>query len=249
MVAVYFEWIMICLFFIVAIIHILGEYLLERKTISSFKIRYATKPLLMPILVILYLVYNPNISWWIVLALIGGFLGDVFLMLPDSDKTKKWLKVGLISFLFGHIFYIVAFSIYVYKFPFFKWWILFLIIPFVVAAVILMPIITKSAGKMAVPVVVYIIIICFMSVNTAFLIIPVENYPIGWEALYMGGIITIYIGAWFFGISDTLNGYGKFVKQFKNERVYTMSTYILGQFLLVFGYLLITTTVIYPSGL
>ncbi len=243
------HWILIGFLFLVAFLHILGEVLVEKEKPVGKKIRYLTKPLLMPILLVLYLLENPSVSWWLVAALIGGFLGDVFLMIPDPDKTQKWFRLGLISFLLGHIFYIVTFAVYAYEFPLFKWWIIFLIVPFLIAAARLFPILTINAGKMAIPVAVYLIVICFMGISTAFLIIPFENYPISWEALYMGGIISLYIGAWLFSLSDALNGFNRFVKQFKNERVYTMSTYILGQFLLVFGYMLISTTIIIPSGL
>ncbi|MCG3219756.1 MAG: lysoplasmalogenase [Candidatus Heimdallarchaeota archaeon] len=245
----FIHWILIGFFFLVAFLHIIGEVLVEKDKPVGQKIRYVTKPLLMPLLLVLYLVQNPNISWWLVAALIGGFLGDVFLMIPDPEKTQKWFRLGLISFLLGHIFYTVTFAVYVYEFPLFKWWITLLIVPFLIGAAGLFPILTKKAGKMAIPVTIYLIVICFMVISTAFLIIPVENYPIGWEALYMGGIITVYIGAWLFSLSDALNGFNRFVRHFKNERIYTMSTYILGQFLLVFGYLLITTTTIIPSGL
>ncbi len=243
------HWILIGFLFLVVFLHIIGEVLVEKDKPVGKKIRYVTKPLLMPTLLVLYLVQNPSISWWLVAALIGGFLGDVFLMIPDPDKTQKWFRLGLISFLLGHIFYIVTFAVYAYEFPLFKWWIVFLIVPFLIAAARLFPILTKSAGKLSIPVAIYLIVICFMGISTAFLIIPIENYPISWEALYMGGIIIIYIGAWLFSLSDALNGFNRFVKQFKNERVYTMSTYILGQFLLVFGYLLISSTTIMPSGL
>jgi len=45
------------------------------------------------------------------------------------------------------------------------------------------------------------------------------------------------IGALVFIISDTINAFNKFAKEIPYERLYTMSTYLLGQFLLVLGFL------------
>ena len=194
------HWIILGFFLFLTFVHLIGEFLIEKKKLTKRTIRYLTKPLLIPLLLVFYVVQNPNISWWLVAALIGGFLGDVFLMIPDPNKTQKWFRFGLISFLFGHIFYIVTYSIYAYNYPLFKWWVVFLILPFIVAALFLYPVLTKNTGKMTIPVTVYLIVICFMGISTSFLIIPMESYPLSWEAMYMGGIILTYVGAWLFSI-------------------------------------------------
>ncbi len=239
--------VLISFFCLVSIIHLLGEFLVEKKKDSAAFLRYVTKPLLMPLLILFYTINNSTINWWIIGALVGGFLGDLFLMIPDPKKKQKWLRIGLFSFLFGHIFYIVAFALYAQKFPYFRWWVIFLALPFVIAAVIIYPKMTKNIGKMKIPVTVYIIVICVMGISTTFLLIPLDSFPISMKMIYLSGIILVYLGAWFFAVSDTLNGIGKFVKQFKNERLFTMSTYLLGQFLLIFGYLLITSDIILTS--
>ncbi len=129
---------------------------LQSKWKEKFMIvRYLTKPFLMPLLLLFYVIGNVNINWLISSAIIGGFVGDIFLMLPDPEKTRKWLRVGLVSFLFGY-------------------------------------------GTIA-------------------------------------GILLLYLGAWLFAVSDTINGYVKFVNVFKYERVITMFTYIAGQLMIVLG--------------
>ena len=206
-------------------IHLLGEYFSERGKERSILIRYITKPLLIPILIVFYVIANPSINWWIVVALIGGFLGDVFLMIPDSEKKKFWLKIGLISFLLGHIFYIVAFILTAQNFNHYQWWSVFLAIPFVIGALIAHPRMTKHTGDMTIAVTAYIIVIALMGISTTFLL--------GFGTVI--GFVLLYIGAWAFAISDILNGIGKFINDFKYERVITMFTYVLGQLLLVLG--------------
>ncbi len=45
-------------------------------------------------------------DWLILAGLIGGFLGDVFLIVQD----QRWFLAGLVVFLLGHILYVFAFN-------------------------------------------------------------------------------------------------------------------------------------------
>ncbi|MHA1198066.1 MAG: lysoplasmalogenase [Candidatus Heimdallarchaeaceae archaeon] len=217
--------ILLSVFSSIAIIHLVGEFLSEQDGEKYLWIRYVTKPLLIPMLLAFYVVANTSINWWVVVALIGGFLGDVFLMLPDPKKKRVWLRVGLVSFLLGHIFYIVAFILISQNFSHYRWWSIFLAIPFVIGAIIVHPRLTKHTGDMTIAVTAYIVIIGLMGISSTFLL------GLGTTT----GFILIYIGAWLFVISDILNGIAKFVVQFNYERVITMLTYILGQLLLILG--------------
>jgi uncharacterized membrane protein YhhN len=118
-------------------------------------------------------------------------------------------------------------------------------LPFLVATAIITPIMTRHAGKMTIPVIAYIAILCLLGISTTFLFVPIDHFSIISKGTYLASVIITYAGAWIFAISDTLNGFGKFVKEFKYERIYTMSTYILGQFLLVVGYMMLSTNLIF----
>ena len=59
--------------------------------------------------------------------------------------------------------------------------------------------------------------------------------PLG--SVSTAGAITAMAGAFVFMVSDTLNAYNRFVREIPLERLYTMGTYLVGQFLLVQGYL------------
>ncbi len=208
-----------------SLIHLLGEFLVDNGKEKFIIVRYLTKPFLMPLLLLFYVIGNVNINWLISSAIIGGFVGDIFLMLPDPEKTRKWLRIGLVSFLIGHLLYIAAFIYIAGNFVHFVWWSVLLAIPFVIAAVLIHPRMTKHTGKMTTAVTIYIIVIGLMGISTTFLF--------GYGTIE--GILLLYLGAWLFAVSDAMNGYVKFVSAFKYERVITMFTYIVGQLMIVLG--------------
>ena len=216
----------ISIFGVIVLFHLLGEFLSEKYDLKYLWIRYITKPLIIPFLIFVYLSSNRlTESWWVVSALLWGFLGDIFLMIPDPEKKGLWLRAGLISFVFGHVLYVIAFIIMAQDFSHFRWWSILLAVPFVISAAIVQPKLTKYTGDMTIAVTIYIFVITFMGISTTFL-------------LNLGtfvGFILLYIGAWVFLISDILNGIGRFVVQFKYERVLTMFTYAVGQLLIVLG--------------
>ena len=97
-------FIILIVYFVISVVDI---YSLQKQ---NKKIEYATKPILMPLLIIYY-IFMLNfigIDWLIVLALIGGWWGDIFLMWEDDEKK---FMLGMVAFLIGHIFYIISFLI------------------------------------------------------------------------------------------------------------------------------------------
>jgi uncharacterized membrane protein YhhN len=88
--------------------------------------------------------------------------------------------------------------------------------------------IAPHAGAMKKAIVAYVIVITAMGVSTVFTLGQVS----------LGGVILAMAGAFIFMVSDIINAYNKFVAEIVHERIYTMSTYLLGQFLLVQGVLL-----------
>ncbi len=224
--------ILLVAFAVISFFHLLGEFLFDLGKDKIILVRYLTKPLLVPLLLVFFISFYWSINIlnvFFILALIFGFLGDIFLMIPDPEKKRLWLKVGLGAFLVGHIFYIVAFTLNIS----WVWWSLFLAFPFVIAAALIHPYLTKHTGDMTKAVTAYIIVICLMGISSTFLFLPGS-----WSFEYQVGGIILYFGAWLFAISDTFNGVGKFVKDFKFERVITMFIYISGQLLIIIGYIL-----------
>ncbi|KPB06071.1 lysoplasmalogenase [Bacillus sp. CHD6a] len=69
---------------------------------------YMLKPGTMVIIIFIAILGLGNVSfaygWWILAGLVFSILGDIFLMLP-----KDRFVYGLVSFLVGHVCYVVAF--------------------------------------------------------------------------------------------------------------------------------------------
>jgi uncharacterized membrane protein YhhN len=227
------QTVIIVLFGIDTLVHLYGQYLqIKGREKPGSIIEYITKPLLMPLLVIFY-VLNPGIvNWWYVAGLLGGFLGDVFLMLPDPSGKKVAFKIGLITFLLGHVFYIVALVQLGWDYGHFQLWSLTLGAVFIIYGIIIGFKLLPHCGKLKIPVLIYLIVIVLMGFSTTALI--------GLNGL--NGVILLIVGAWLFVISDTFNAFNKFAKPIPNERLITMSTYIVGQLLMVIGYIFVSTS-------
>ena len=94
------EYIFLVIFFIDAIVAGYGEFK------ENTKITYVSKPLLMPMLILFYIfgvietTSLARVDWFIVVALIGGMGGDIFLMLKDEDK---WFLPGMSAFLINNL--------------------------------------------------------------------------------------------------------------------------------------------------
>jgi len=206
-----------------SLLHVFGE------VINSRWIRVLSKPLLMPLLALFYIVMSPSPSVLLLAAIAGGWLGDLFLMVPDRGESRLWFKSGLVAFLLGHLFYAAAFFRESLSGHLTVIAILFSAV-FAVYGVVVFLKMKSYLGKLLIPVAVYIAVIMVMGISTALCF--------GSEAAVPAGIAVL--GALIFMISDTMNSWNRFVKVIPHERVLTMSTYLTGQFLLVLGYLLFT---------
>ncbi|MBD3195437.1 MAG: hypothetical protein GF317_10300 [Candidatus Lokiarchaeota archaeon] len=213
--------IFLALFVIDFLVHIYSE-ITENK-----KLRYATKPLLMPLLILYYIfgIGVMNVNWFIVLALIFSLGGDLSLMI---GREGKWFMYGLGSFLFGQISYIIGFALTISNIFLFPSWGIILIMPEVVIAGSLYFLINDKMGKLKIPTVVYMLVISTMSF-----------FALSRLGSYMGvAFLLVWLGSLSFIISDAIIAFDKFYKDIPKDRVYVMITYGLAQFLIVQGLLM-----------
>lgn len=70
------------------------------------KLRMATKPILMPMLCVIYVLMAQEISFLVVFALLFGCIGDCFLMYTERQFC---FYSGLAAFGIGHILYLIRF--------------------------------------------------------------------------------------------------------------------------------------------
>ncbi len=216
-----FQTLFLTVFICFSVLHIMGE------AMEKLPLRYATKPFLLSSLAVYYAVSSTEINLLLMAAMIFGWLGDIFLMIPDPEKTRKYFKPGLAAFLLGHVFYTVVFASFITGIQNFPWygWMFFL--PYLLMGATGFFLVKPHAGPLLGAFAAYVFIIVIMGFSTVL--------PLGSVALK--GNIMAMAGAFIFIVSDTLNGYNKFAREIPRERIYTMSTYIVGQFLLVQGYL------------
>lgn len=217
------EYIFLILFACDSILHVMSVAKENQKLI------YYTKPLLMPLVALYYTFASlpgNSFNWLIVAALLFGCGGDIFLMLKGKEIN---FLLGMVSFLLGHVFYIIAFLMKIgTNFLFFVIFGPILLIPVIIILLLTFPKYKNSLGDMKIPVFVYMGAILFMHVSA---ILRVTYYSI--LSTYF---MLVYLGSIFFIFSDSLIAINEFSdRKVPNIRVYIMSTYILGQFLIAFG--------------
>ena len=209
-------------FVVVCLAHLAAE------AVRSQPGRLVTKPLLMPALAWYYTASAAQPNSVLLAALACGWLGDVFLMIPDPARTRRYFKPGLVAFLAGHLLYAAVFAAYLPQASNVPSWGWGALIVFLAVGAVGYRLIVPHAGKLRPAIVAYIVIIVLMGASTVL--------PLG--TVNTAGALTAMAGALLFMLSDTVNAYNRFVREIPGERLYTMSTYLGGQFLLVQGYLM-----------
>lgn len=215
------EFVFLGLFFALLGVLLYGE------AIESSTIRYICMLTLMPLLIAYYLlsVQPSDFNLFIVLALIFGYGGDILLMFHKDEL----FVFGLLSFLIGHIFYIIAFLITVpnlLAFP--VWGLLFVIPSLVIVGYVLRKTIDKM-GELKVPTLVYVGVIFSMGFVSILRLAAFTG--LSFYLVWLGGVS--------FMASDGMIAIVTFDERFKNDEVYIKLTYVLAQFLIVLGVLLI----------
>ncbi len=216
------EYIFLILFFIVAIIELFAEYK-ENK-----KIKYLSKPLLMPLLILFYIfgaIEGASISqidWLIVVALISGCAGDIFLMLENEEK---WFLFGMVAFLMNQIFYIISFFLSISDIMNFDIWGLFLLGPAILVLIFTVPRFIKKTEDMKIPVLVYLVAILIMHIAAILRLAEFSGFP----------FIFVYVGSISFIFSDACIATNKWAGEFTNARLIIMTTYIMAQFYITLG--------------
>ena len=154
---------------------------------------------------------------WLVLALLLGLVGDVFLL----EDTPRRFVGGLAAFLVGHLAYVASFVAVGLDRPALGWiGAGVLLVALVVGRRILPGALAQGGAALAVPVAVYMAVIGAMAV-------------LGWAT----GRPLVGVGASLFVVSDTVLAMGRFVQDRRWTHLVVMVTYHLAQALIVLGLL------------
>jgi uncharacterized membrane protein YhhN len=205
-----------CITFVMHMIFTRNEYI---------KGRIYTKPLLMPLLAIYYISSVSEVNNPIVMSLVFGFVGDVFLLWPNR---KSNFLLGLGAFFIGHICYVLLFlqgNSFAKDVPV---WFYLIIIIYAIGARSVMKKLTQYLGDMVIPTYIYMLVILLMSFTSL-------------ARIFVMGIsisfLLPFIGSLLFLCSDSILAFYTFKGKFKNGDIFIMLTYVLAEVLIVSGYL------------
>lgn len=196
---------------------------------DNIRRRRITKPFLIPLILLYYLVSSSHPIWFLVLALIFSWLGDVFLMFQGNT----WFTIGGIAFGIAHIFFVLT---YAWSIEWSKVH-LYVIIPvaivyIAITTLIILAVIKQTPKKMLPAMYLYLIANSAMNI---FAIMQLESMPC------TGSIIAV-IGAILFFISDCclfLVRYSRRPELVFKKHFTVMLTYIVGEFLITQGMLML----------
>jgi uncharacterized membrane protein YhhN len=201
---------------------ILLPFLLYYEYMENHRSILPTKTALSTLFVITVLIQPHPISTYYHLLLLGLLFclgGDVFLALPQN----KMFFLGLVSFLVGHIFYIIGFFNVTHINT---WTWLGTLIVLVFSGYVYFWL-KPHLGTMKVPVLVYIIVITMM-LSGAWSILGESN-------LARLGRVMVFSGASCFYVSDLFVAQDRFMKKAPINRFLGLPLYYTGQFLLAFS--------------
>jgi uncharacterized membrane protein YhhN len=156
---------------------------------------------------------------WVLAGLVWGLIGDVCLAL----KGNTAFRAGLISFLLGHILYVVAFAGLTRPSD----WLTLGHLLIVAVSLGVFYWLRPHLGSMLVPVCLYIVVISVMIAAAWVAFLNPELAPKGAWALFLGALC--------FYVSDILVARDRFVKSQFANRLLGLPLYYGGQFLIAFS--------------
>ena len=158
---------------------------------------------------------------WLLAALVLGLVGDVMLL----EKSDRRFQLGLAAFLVGHLAYVACFATLGLPRPGWSWLVLLVLLAAVVATRAVVPAAHRRSGAaLSVPVAVYTLVIGAMLVTAWFT-----------------GLVLLAVGSAVFVVSDATLAVDKFVRPLPRAQLAIMTTYHVGQALIVLGVLAATT--------
>ena len=194
---------------------------------NNQKVEFFAKPAVLIFLLIwLYI----SIGWqgnafWFGLGLVMSLVGDVVLAHP----ADRMFLLGLIAFLFTHIFYIIGFKEELLHFSGWSFVLLFFIAinGFRLLRRIIGAMRAQNQNALVNPVIIYGLIISLMlfaALSTIF--------DLAWKT---SAAFFVSVGAFSFYLSDLILAWNKFVTPVRNGRILNIVSYYLGQIGLIAG--------------
>ena len=223
-VKVIFKYVFLALFIAASAVHLWGSWR------ENGKCRKITKPMLLIFLLLFYCYATNQFSWVLAAALLTSWLGDVLLM----PKGTKWFITGGVSFLISHLLFIFVYLPQV-NWASVIWWILIpaALIYYGISVRITLSVKDNMESKaMLAPMILYLLINSTMNLFALAQLMSLKN----------AGAAVAYVGAILFFTSDCtlyLVRYHSNKDLIFKKHFTVMFTYILGEFLITLGMLMI----------
>jgi uncharacterized membrane protein YhhN len=208
------------LIILLAVIFLIALLYFEKT--GSQKGKLPTKTLLSSLFILTAAVQphpDPGYFYLLLIGLVFCLGGDVFLALPQD----KAFLMGLVSFLLGHVLYVICFF-YVADISHWTW--IGCLVGVVVSGRVFLWL-RPHLGSMRVPVIAYIIVITAMVVGAWTVL--------GDAKIKQGGRLLVFVGAVSFYLSDLFVARDRFLKSEFTNRLIGLPIYYCGQFLLAFS--------------
>jgi len=213
------------LIIVLAAILLVGLLYFEKN--GNQKGKLPTKTILSCLFIFTALVQTHPIPVYFYLMLIGLIFclgGDVLLALPQ----ERMFLLGLVSFLLGHVLYVVCFF---YVADVSQWTMIGGLVGLLVSGLVFWWL-RPHLGSMLVPVIAYVIVITVMVIGAWTVL--------GDTKLSYAGRLLIFIGAVSFYLSDLFVARDRFLRSEFSNRLIGLPMYYCGQFLLAFSVGLLT---------
>ena len=212
--------VLLSLFVVASIVQLVFAFL------EKEKYRRIEKPFCLALLTAFVAVTLPNHPF-IYLATFAGMLGDIFVILPN----KKFFYLGAFTFFLGFVFYGIEGLSRLYANPIPYYMIIVMVATYVVMVVVfgffIGPRITNNNMGDSVGIGLYL--------SPIFTLITIFSFLTSKVGYFM---FLSLIGIIVFLSSDLTITYTKFIKKFKRYDFYIMGTYLIGQLLIVLGFVL-----------
>ena len=195
---------------------------------ESEKLRKISKPFCMALLAVGAVLAAPNYPL-IYLGPVFGLIGDILLIFK---KKFRFFIYGMVAFMCNHVCYFIQILIFIGKTGVNVPWYFFLVMGIALVAIVigLYPFTKKLAGRAALLGNLYIPLMICVGVMAAWLLTELKvTYP---------GLF-ILLGYIIFLLSDSILIYTTFKKDIRRRDLYIMFTYLMAEFLIVFGLILI----------
>lgn len=223
-VKVIFKYVFLVLFIAASAVHLWDSWR------DNGKRRKITKPMLLIFLLLFYCCATKQFSWVLAAALLTSWLGDVLLM----PKGTKWFIMGGVSFLVSHLLFIFVYLPQV-NWASAIWWVLIpaALVYYGISVKITLSVKSNMESKaMLAPMILYLLINSTMNLFAMAQLMTLKN----------AGAAVAYVGAVLFFISDCtlyLVRYHSNKDLIFKKHFTVMFTYILGEFLITLGLLMI----------